>query len=549
TIDTNVTHYRIYRSRDNTNFVFVAQVESPLLLYADLGLQCGVQYHYRVTATINATEGRQSMTASATTSSPCPPPLGVEPDVLEDYGRIYYCARDPASYPSPCADADFVQLPAYSYYKNGTGGVWESSTLDLSGVGAGKWVSVRFAWTAKSSTSGAGGGARGWFLDDLVVSGTTTTGRARTWYVNYNEFNGTGGYKGIFLGSEEDDGYDNLRDTPGMLYNLTVFLQNGGALYQLGAKTNPADFFSKFESLGFDGNTLKGSNNCNSAADCQQIFQDPNANSTVFVGAPNALNWATYDKVRRTEFTFEAGAPFFDRVLYTQKPVGGGGIEERTLLYLSKQDAIVNNTGVVMKGLIAASSLTPYAMGEREAQNFFGNLILYGVLNNFYLNYGPDIPRGEVVDSAQRIALIDTGREPFGLIELQLVLYVWGGPAIPATTFNHQPYFQYVNWTNETGVARITVTVVAHDLEQGGRITYRYSWGDGTETTSSAPTASKLYPSAGQRTIKVWASDGNGATTGKFVFTANVLGTTAATAVCNVPDRPPKETVLTGCGP
>jgi len=96
-------------------------------------------------------------------------------------------------------------------------------------------------------------------------------------------------------------------------------------------------------------------------------------------------------------------------------------------LDISKQQPVAAVTGYNADpaGAILATNLRPLDASATQLRHLFSNALLYLTHQQYYVDYGPAVPRGAGVGSATGTFLLDGRDSGLGVVEAQIVLYVW----------------------------------------------------------------------------------------------------------------------------
>ncbi len=131
---------------------------------------------------------------------------------------------------------------------------------------------------------------------------------------------------------------------------------------------------------------------------------------------PEPLAWQRYD---------DQGLAWQlkEEELYTHvisKPDGANGRAQDTLA--------VSKPGVFNNGSVILTTYKPSALtnpkDDAEAAKFLHNLVTHSY-QMLFLDYGPSIPKDAAVGSSSRLAMIEHPSIPNGLVEVQIVMYVF----------------------------------------------------------------------------------------------------------------------------
>ncbi|MBI4393526.1 MAG: choice-of-anchor J domain-containing protein [Euryarchaeota archaeon] len=311
-----------------------------------------------------------------------------------DYGQLLACDISTKD-DSACSMATTTEWSVVldKLYRNGSKTNWEATSVNVTPF-AGKKIFFAFHWTSDAL---AANDKNGWFVDNVNISGWQSG--YRSYYYNDFEYNITA-YDALVIGSEVAQANINASSTEGLLrQSIKDWVFKGRQIYGFGGSSMSQQWLDPI----YTGSIVTASG---------ALFFDQSDLSHPLLIVPNELSYRDYS---RSNQTYSVPGTTFTKVIVTT--------DAGTPPLLA-----VSNSGAVSNGTVLLGSYFPHTMGTAEAKNFLINALMYGRFRSLYLDYGPSVPRDQVVGSAQRIALIkqDTSSDA-PTVEIRVIVYTWGG--------------------------------------------------------------------------------------------------------------------------
>lgn len=277
-------------------------------------------------------------------------------------------------------------------------------------------VQVALHWVA----DGQDKAGKGWLVDDVVLSPTTTTAFSKSF--ERPEFDM------LVIGSNVDqNAFTPAEVKNGIRDYVNIY---GGRIVVLGGQTNTNWLQPLFH---------VGIRTASSGVSTPDVTHP-------LLTTPNELSWQGYDHGNTAwDFTGGGDASLFNMVV-------GTGQSEHVLS--ASRGGAFSASGA--EGVVMLTTYLPYSMPKEESLRFLANVLMYGRYHYLFMDYGPPVPSDTPVASVTRTAIMDKTRTPDeSYIEMGLVLYVWpGGGTTSVGTATATPDRPW-NLTAQQGVGQV----------------------------------------------------------------------------------------------